>query len=170
MPLDDQGRREPPLAADPVEQVWGFCTFLRETLLWKCEGLSEEQLRWSPVPSGVSLLGMLRHCLNVERWWIAKNIGALDVGFDWNDHDPDGEWRTGPEVSLASVRAAFAAEAELSDQVLTGLKWDDIPKDAKCAASGRTVGWVVTHMVEEFGRHCGHADFIRELIDGQTGE
>lgn len=170
MVLDEQGRNEPPLSGDPVAQALGFNRFLGETLIWKCTGLTEEQLRWSPVPSGVNLLGMLGHCVNVERWWIAKNIGGLDVEFDWSDEDPDGEWRTGPDVSLASVTAAFKTEAARSAQVLEDIRWDDIPKDLKCAASGRNIGWILTHMVEEFGRHCGHADFIRELIDGQVGE
>ncbi len=168
--IDEQGRTEPPRSGGPVEVVMGFHRFLRETLYWKCAGLTEEQLRWSPVPSGTCLLGILKHSVNVERWWIAQVIGGLDVEFDWTDDDKDADWRLLPEDTLESVRAAYEAEAQRSAQVLAGVQWDDAPKEAEAAAHGLNVGWVLTHMVEEVGRHCGHADLIRELIDGQTGE
>jgi uncharacterized damage-inducible protein DinB len=168
--IDEQGRTEPPRSGGPVEVVMGFHRFLRETLWWKCAGLTKEQLRWSPVPSGTSLLGILKHSVDVERWWIAEVIGGLDVESDWTEEDKDAAWRPTLDDTLESVMAAYKAEAERSEQVLAGVQWNDAPKEAEAAASGITVGWVLTHMVEEVGRHCGHADLIRELIDGQTGE
>ena len=106
--IDEQGRTEPPRSGGPVEVVMGFHRFLRETLWWKCAGLTEEQLRWSPVPSGTSLLGILKHSVDVERWWIAEVIGGLDVESDWTEEDKDAAWRPGPDDTLESVMAAAA--------------------------------------------------------------
>lgn len=170
MTLDDQGRLEPPRSGSPVEQVMGFHRFLRETLYWKCAGLTEEQLRWSPVPSGTCLLGILKHSVNVERSWIANIIGGQDVEFDFSDEDRDADWKVMPHDTFESVRAAYEAESERSVNVLANIKWEDVPKEAEAAAHGLNVGWILTHMVEEVGRHCGHADLIRVLIHGQMGE
>src|SRR6478736_1169990 len=106
--IDEQGRTEPPRSGGPVEVVMGFHRFLRETLFWKCEGLTEEQLRWSPVPSGTCLLNILKHSLNVERWWILTVIGNLpDVEFDDSEDDLDADWRLEQGDTYASIRAKF---------------------------------------------------------------
>lgn len=169
--IDEQGRHDPEHAGSPVELVSQFHRFLRETLFWKCEGLTEEQLRWSPVPSGTCLLNILKHSLNVERWWILTVIGNLpDVEFDDSEDDLDADWRLEPDDTYASIRAKFEAEAARSEQVMVGKQWSDLVHDPRPHMADLTVGWVMTHMVEEVGRHCGHADLIRELIDGQTGE
>ena len=171
MSVDEFGRHEPDFANSPLVMVAQYHRFLRETLFWKCAGLTEEQLRWSPVPSGTCLLGILKHSLNVERWWILTVIGDLkDVESDSSEEDPDGDWRIEVGETFATIKAKFEAEALRSEQVLASKNWDDLCHDTRARMSGVTVGWVMTHMVEEVGRHCGQADLIRELIDGQTGE
>jgi uncharacterized damage-inducible protein DinB len=170
MAIDEDKRYEPPATGDAVTLTRAFHHFLRDTLLWKCSGLSEEQLRWSPVESGTCLLGILKHSLYVERWWIAQHIGGLDVEFPWTEADPNAEWRVEPDDSLASIRALYLAEADRSDLVLASAAWDTVPPDPTGRDRGFSVGWILTHMVEEVARHCGHADLIRELIDGETGE
>ena len=170
MTFDEQGRLEPPHSGEPVEQVMGFHRFLRETLLWKCAGLSEEQLRWSPVPSGTCLLGLLKHSVYVERWWISRYIGGLDVCGVSTEEDPDADWRIEPGDSYETIRDLYLAEAERSRKVLSRVAWDQIPEDPTGRNRGFNVGWILTHMVEEVGRHCGHADMLREQIDGQAGE
>ena len=170
MTLDDQGRMEPQPSGGPVEQVMGFHRFLRETLYWKCDGLTEEQLRWSPVPSGLTLLGILKHSVFVERWWISRYVGGLDVEFPWTDDDPDADWHIESGDTFASIHELYVAEARRSADLLANVDWQTVPDDPSGRDRGFTVGWILTHMVEEVGRHCGHADLIRELIDGQVGE
>ncbi len=116
------------------------------------------------------MLAILKHSINVERSWIAQGIGGLDVTFDWTDEDPDGEWKLTSADTLDALTAEYQAEAIRTEQVLAGIGWDDIPKHPRNVERGYNVGWILTHMVEEVGRHCGHADLIRELIDGQVGE
>ena len=170
MAFDHEGRIEPPLSGPTLPLVAGFHGWLRETLFLKCAGLTEEQLRWSPVPSGTCLLGILKHSLYVERWWIAAVIGQRDVDFVWTDEDPDADWRIEPDDTLASISDLFHAEAARSANVLAGVEWDDMRLRPGRDDPPRSVGWVMTHMIEEVARHCGHADLIRELIDGNVGE
>lgn len=168
----DEGdwREEPPGIASPVEMTIAFHRFLRDTLVWKCSGLSEEQLRWSPVPSGTSLLGLLKHSAYVERGWISRYIGGQDIDPGWTSEDPDADWRIETGETFESIRALYDAEAARSAAVLKGVAWDDVPPDPTGRDRTLSVGWILTHMVEEVARHCGHADLIRELIDGRTGE
>jgi uncharacterized damage-inducible protein DinB len=170
MTLDEQGRTEPLTVGGAVGQVSSFHSFLRETLLWKCSGLTEEQLRWSPVLSGTCLLGILKHSVYVERWWISRYIGGLDVRGVSSEEDPDADWRIEPGESFETIRELYLAEGERSRNVLSAISWDQVPEDPTGRKRTLSVGWILTHMVEEVGRHCGHADLIRELIDGQVGE
>lgn len=168
--MDEDKRFEPPHSGSAIEITTGFHRFLRDTLLWKCSGLTEEQLHWSPVQSGTCLLGILKHSVYVERWWIARYIGGLDVEMIWTKEDPDRDWRIEPGETYESIRDLYLAEAERSAQVLAGVDWNYIPTDPTDRNRSLSVGWILTHMVEEVARHCGHMDLIREMIDGATGE
>jgi uncharacterized damage-inducible protein DinB len=170
VPIGEDIRFEPPHSAGALEMTAAFHRFLRDTLLWKCSGLTEEQLRWSPVPSGTSLLKLLKHSTHVERWWIARYIGRLDVPMAWSKDDPDGDWRLEPGETYESLRDLYIAEGERSRDILSGVAWEDVPPDPTGRDRHLSVGWIMTHMVEEVARHCGHADLIRELLDGETGE
>jgi hypothetical protein len=92
------------------------------------------------------------------------------VELAWTRDDPDGDWRIEPGESFASLRDLYIAEGKRSRQVLANVNWDDIPPDPTDRNRQLSVGWILTHMVEETARHCGHADLIRELLDGETGE
>jgi uncharacterized damage-inducible protein DinB len=151
----------------------GFHGFLRETLIWKCNGLTEDQGRWSPVASGTSLLSLLKHSINVERYWISSYVAGLDVRVDWTNEDPDADWHLVPSDTLAALIATYQQEADRTNSIISNLKiddWDRVPESPEAARRGFSIGWVLTHMVEEVGRHCGHADIIRELLDGSVGE
>lgn len=168
--LDEFGRQIPRLTGTPVDVVTDIHRFLRQTLYWKCGGLTEEQLRWSPVPSGSCLLGILRHSIRAERWWMARVIGGLPPDGDERDDDDNG-WILQPDDIFASVHARFEQEATRTESLIAGMTWErvvDLPVDHPMA--GTTVGWIIAHMVEEVARHCGQADILREMIDGQTGE
>ena len=145
----------------------------RDVVLWKLEGLDDEQLRRPMTPSGTTMLGLVKHLAAVEYGWFCDTFGrpteprieALDAAVAI---DPDADWRVEQDESTADILDFYArarAAAELAVQEIdlgtTGTSW-----------SGRTVSmrWVLVHMVEEVARHAGHLDILRELIDGATGD
>ena len=160
-------RPEPPHAGPPKELVEGFLDFLRATLLWKLDGLSDDDLRRSLVPSGWSLLGMVKHIAYVERSWFQNVFLGEDVFFPWTDADRDADWRIEPGETTAAVLDFYRAECARSREIVAAAAWDDIAARPDLA---RSLGWILTHMVEETARHCGHADLVREMLDGATGE
>ncbi len=162
-----ESRPEPPHAAPPVELVSGFLDFLRATMVWKLEGLSEEEARRSTVPSGISLLGMVKHLAYVERWWFRIVFAGEDLPVLWTEADPDADWRVEPGETIASIVALYDGEVAGARDVVAGHAWDE---PSRRSESPQTLGWILTHMVEETARHCGHADLLREQIDGATGE
>lgn len=160
-------RPEPPAAGPPVALTEAFLDFLRATLLWKLEGLDEEQARRPMTASGVSLLGIVKHLAYVERWWFAIVFAGEPLPQPWSAEDPDADWRLEDGETIASVTAFYEAEVARSRAIVAGASWDDL---AQKEGKPQTLGWILTHMVEEVARHCGHADLIREALDGQTGE
>ena len=169
MPQPSSGdhRPEPPNAAPPEEMVGAFLDFLRATMVWKLEGLSEEEAARRIAPSGLSLLGMVKHLAYVERSWFRKVFAGEAVDFPWTKEDPDADWRIEPGESVASIVALYEAECAAARAICAGRPWDE---PAASAERPVTLGWILTHMVEETARHCGHADLLREQIDGATGE
>ena len=139
----------------------------RATLAMKCEGLTDDQLRRRAVPpSNLSLLGLVRHMAEVElnwfRWWLA-GVGP----------NPRYEGEEDFAVEGASVEEAFdywRSECDNSRQVLvTFASLDDVGAGQEVGA-GISVRWTLVHMIEEYARHNGHADLLREAIDGTTGD
>ncbi len=167
--MSDNGdhRPEPPDAAPPVAMTEAFLDFLRATLVWKLDGLSEADARRPMTPSGVSLLGIVKHSAFVERWWFTIVFAGEPLPKPWSGEDPDADWRIDDGDTIASVTAFYEAEIARSRGIVAGGGWDD---RARRPGMPQTLGWILTHMVEEVARHCGHADIIREAIDGRTGE
>jgi uncharacterized damage-inducible protein DinB len=144
----------------------GFLDWHRTTLLWKCAGLTSEQLALQSVPpSNLSLLGLVRHMADVERAWfrirfrnepVPRLYPSLDAAFE-------EAYPAGAEADFA----AFAEECELARKAAAGASLDEEFTGSK----GHTISlrWVYTHMIEEYARHNGHADLLRERIDGVTG-
>ncbi|MEJ7762353.1 MAG: DinB family protein [Thermomicrobiales bacterium] len=164
-PTDD--RPTPPFAAAPVEMTAGFLDFLRATIVWKVEGLDDDALRRSLVPSGVTLLGMVKHLAMVERFWFQIVFAGEDIRAFWTADDPDADWRVEPEDTTAGIIALYRDECARSRAIVASADWDDLSRRPDYP---HTLGWILTHMVEETARHCGHADILRELTDGVTGE
>ena len=162
-------RRTPPLEADERSTLTAFLDAQRATLAIKCDGLSDGQLREQAVPpSALSLLGLVRHMAEVEKNWFRPLLagdemtGLYAPGLDWEAAwgvdtvdvaEAFGVW----EAECANARALVAAAPSLDTTGLRG-GWRF------------TLRWVLTHLVEEYARHNGHADLLRERIDGQTGE
>ena len=160
-------RIDPPLAADEKTTLAAYLDYHRATLLRKVAGLTDEQAKWSPVPSGTSLFGLVAHLTSVERWWFAKVIAGLDVELAWSDDDPDADWRGPDSATLADVVDAYEQECARSREVLAAADLDTVVEGPR---AGRNVRYVVVHMIEETARHNGHADLLREQLDGGTGE
>jgi uncharacterized damage-inducible protein DinB len=139
-----------------------FLTAQREAALLVVEGLSDVAARTSVVPSGWTPLSMIEHLAGVERHWFAFAVGG-DVA-----HTPA---RAGNPEALQDAVAAYRAEIERSDRLLSGFGLDEPPTETPGELPGeiRTVRDVVLHVIEETARHAGHLDIARELLDGRTG-
>ncbi|MBO4272705.1 DinB family protein [Microbispora triticiradicis] len=165
-------RTDPPLHAGEREMLRAFLDWHRQTLAVKCEGLTEEQLRLRSVPpSSLSLLGIVRHMADVERSWFRRRLAGEDLeGIYYTDDDPDGEF---DNVDTASAEEAFATwRAEIEHARAAEAACADLDATTKTAREGvhRSLRWIMVHMIEEYARHNGHADLLRERIDGATGE
>ena len=139
----------------------------RGVVRWKLEGVDRSAAVRPLVPSGTSLLGIVKHLAYVERWWFHAVLGRMDVDFPWTDDDPDPDWRIEDWESIEGVLDFFERECAMSRTVLGSLE----SLDAEFSRGERTlvVREVLLHFVEELARHVGHMDILRELIDGSTG-
>jgi Protein of unknown function (DUF664) len=144
----------------------GFLDWHRSTLLWKCAGLTGEQLALAAAaPSNLSLLGIVRHMGDMERAWFRIRFRGepLPRLYDYEDAAFEQAVPGGAEADFA----AFAEECDLARQAVAAASLDD----EFTGGSGRvfSLRWVYTHMIEEYARHNGHADLLRQRIDGATG-
>ncbi|MDQ1021191.1 DinB family protein [Streptomyces afghaniensis] len=166
-------RRMPATTADERTMLEGWLEFHRQTLAWKCEGLTDEQLRSPAVePSDLSLLGLVRHMADVERSWFRRVLTNEDVApLYWSDEEPDGEFRLTEADTYAEAHAAWQAAIETARSNAARFGLDDITEGKHRRTGERfNLRWLYTHMIEEYARHNGHADLIRERIDGSTGD
>ncbi len=166
-------RIDPPFAADETAMLAAFLDFQRATLAVKCEGLTDDQLRRRSVPpSGLSLLGLVRHMSEVERsWYQVYLLGAEpgEGGIYWTPQDEDGEFTGVDDADVAEAFATWRTQSELSRRACDGLPLETVGR-RKRNGSDVTLRWIQVHMIEEYARHNGHADLLRELVDGTTGE
>jgi uncharacterized damage-inducible protein DinB len=165
--MDNNGRQDPPWAASEKEMLEAFLDFQRATLLWKVSGVSDEDLRRKPTVSSMSLLGLVKHLAYVERSWFQVVFMNRELSVPWTKEDPDAEWRIEPDETTASVLAFYQEAVAESRKIVAEHSPDDF---AKKPGSDPTLRWILVHMIEETARHNGHADIMREAIDGATGE
>ncbi|MFF5982436.1 DinB family protein [Streptomyces olindensis] len=166
-------RHMPATTADERTMLEGWLEFHRQTLAWKCEGLSDEQLRSAAVePSDLSLMGLVRHMADVERSWFRRVLANEDAApLYWSDEDRDGEFRlTGADTYQEAYRA-WQSEIGAARSIAARFGLDDLSEGAHRRTGEKyNLRWIYTHMIEEYARHNGHADLIRERIDGSTGD
>jgi uncharacterized damage-inducible protein DinB len=161
-------RRARPPAGPDKDLLEAFLDFQRDTLLWKVSGLTDEQLRKVWTPSGLSLLGLVKHLAYVERNWFQNRFLARDLPVAWSEADPDGDFRIEPHETGASIVAFYQAEVAESRRIVA--EADSLDTIAKHPRRPHSLRRIIVHMIEETARHNGHADLMRELTDGQTGE
>ena len=164
-----QFRVDPPRIADERAMYQGWLDFHRGTLLWKCAGLTDGQLKTASVrPSTLTLLGLLRHMAEVERWWFRSNAARLELpDLYCPDDDKDGDFDNVADADVTEDLARFRAECMAADEAVRTMSLDDTFIGRRGEISLR---WVYVHMIEEYARHNGHADLLRETIDGSTGD
>lgn len=149
----------PYVVADERTTLLALLRYKRESLARKVEGLSEEDARRSPVASGTSLLWLVKHVTFAEAIWVLQRFAQEDVALD-NEVQPDD--------TVAGALAAYRATWARVDAVIEGADLDDTTGD-QSDRPPVTLRWIVMHLLEETARHAGHADILRELLDGQTG-
>jgi uncharacterized damage-inducible protein DinB len=140
----------------------------RDVVLWKLDGLDDEQLRRPMTPSGTSLLGLVKHLAAVEYGWFCQTFGRESEQMPFDENDPNADMRAEPDETAADIvafygRARAAADAAIDELAVeaTGTAW---------FGDSVSMRWVLIHMIEETARHAGHMDILRELIDGSTGD
>jgi uncharacterized damage-inducible protein DinB len=168
-------RTDPPETGAELDQLTAVLDYQRETVLRKTEGLTREQLAAPHPPSTLTLGGLLNHLALVEDSWLPVRFSgqpsdALWAGVDW-DADPDFEFRTAADLEPEELRRRYEVACARSREVVAAAQGPDQLSVAK-RQNGRhfDLRWVLLHLIEETARHAGHADLLREAIDGTTGE
>jgi uncharacterized damage-inducible protein DinB len=162
-------RPEPPYAAGEREMLEGWLDFHRATLLWKCAGLDDAQLKQRAcAPSTLSLLGLVRHMNEVEQGWFGSFVGSDEPPVYSTVGWPDADFDDLDKADAAADFAAFERQCARSRERAAGRGLDETFTSRR----GREISlrWIYVHMIEEYARHNGHADLIREAIDGTTGD
>ena len=176
--LDEQGRPEPPLAADETATLVGFLEYQRATLERKCAGLDAAGLRATVGASSMTLGGLLKHLAYVEQDWFSRWLHGRDRQPPWDTVDwkaePDWEWHSAAENSPEQLYTLWQETVARSRSLVAEALADGgLERRARCTWPGGqapSLRWILVHMIEEYARHNGHADLIRESVDGLTGE
>lgn len=163
-------RQNTPYVAGERQMLEAWLDFHRQTLLGKCSGLTAEQLRQRAAPpSNLSLLGLVRHMAEVERGWFRRRVAGQDASFLYSSEaDPDGEFDHVDTADAKQDLATYRREIDLARQAAADRELDETFFHSHRNAQ-MSVRWVFVHMIEEYARHNGHADLLRERIDGATG-
>jgi uncharacterized damage-inducible protein DinB len=167
LPLPDMPDRTPLAGAEKTI----LCAQLddkRAVLLRKVGGLDEDDLRRTPTVSSLSLLGLLKHSAYVERWWFRWVFAGEEVSFPWTEEDRDADFRPEAEETAAEIAALYTAEVERSRAIVAAAGLDTPAH--RTDGEEITLRGIMAHMIQEVARHLGHADLIREAIDGSTGD
>jgi uncharacterized damage-inducible protein DinB len=167
------GRARPAQNAGEQEMLAGWLEHHRGILTWKCEGLTAEQLRRRAVsPSTLSLLGLVRHMAEVERGWFQQVFLGQNVPDLYDKSaDEDADFNDVDQADPAEAFNAFERECAVSRQAVAQAASLDVLSKQASERTGQpwSLRWIVTHMIEEYARHNGHADLLRERVVGSSG-
>jgi hypothetical protein len=166
LPSDFETQRErvPRVDTGELDTALAFLDFVRSCVLKKAAGLTDEQLRRVMVPSGTSILGLIQHLTVGERFWFGYQLAGIG-----EDADFDFDMTVPPERSAAEVIADYRAAIEQSNELIRRLGDPETPVAVPVDGEYLSMRWVIAHATGETTRHAGHADILRELIDGTTG-
>lgn len=161
--------------ADEPTTLHGFLDYYRTILIRKAEGITDQQARTTIEPSDLSMFGLVRHMADVERNWFRRRFAGVDAApLYYGSHDPDGDLHPGPDDTLADALAALHAEIAFAHDATSGVALDTLaagmPATQRIPGWRPNLRWILVHMIEEYARHCGHADLLRQCIDGSVGD
>lgn len=158
------------------ELLLAYLDYYRAAVLRKLDGMSEQELRSSRLPSGWTPLALLKHLAFVERRWFRWGFAAEEVDPVWGEAHPDPDvkrWHVGADESTAEIRALFLDECARSRTIVANA---DLQQTARTGGGFNppdhhpALSWILFHLLQEYARHAGHLDIVRELADGVTGE
>ena len=164
---------EIPRTGSEVETLTAFLDYYRVVLRRKAEGLTAQQLDFALPPSSMTLGGMLKHLTYVEYWWYVEILGDQTppeprASVDWSA-DSDWDWHSAVDDSPSELLAEYDRACAESRDAVAGVGLDEIAR-RRTRHGAVSLRWIHVHMIEEYARHCGHADLLREAIDGETGD
>ena len=164
-------RIDPPLVAQEREMLDAWLDYHRATLAVKCEGLTDDQLRAQAVPpSSLSLLGLVRHMGEVERSWFRRVLsGEQAPPRYYSDENPDGDFDDVADAVVADAFGYWRDECAHARERVAAAPSLDVTGTGR-QGEGYSLRWIMVHMIEEYARHNGHADLLRERIDGTVGD
>ncbi|GAA5178940.1 DinB family protein [Rugosimonospora acidiphila] len=176
--LDEQHRPRPPTSADETDTLLGFLEYERATLAWKCSELDAAGLAARLGPSPMTLGGMLKHLARVEDYWFSYALHARETAAPWNTvdwkADPDRDWQSAAEDSPEQLFTFWREAADRSRALVAqALAAGDLGQRARRAwpdGQPPSLRWILVTVIDEYARHSGHADLIRESVDGSTGQ
>ena len=166
--MDD--RADSPRTGSERETLAGFLDYQRATLARKCAGLGADQLRERAVPpSNLSLLGLVRHVTDVEAGWFRHGVnGEVRTSHYASADEPDADFLDADGADVEEAFAAWRDECARARDIVAGHSLDHTFSNRN--GTEISLRWVLVHMIEEYARHNGHADLLRQRIDGATGE
>jgi len=165
--------------ADEAATLWGFLDYYRSILFRKVEGITEEQARTTLGPSDLTLIGLVRHMAEVERGWFRRRFMDVDCPFLYcgdssPTNDPDGDFHPVFSDTVEAAIAALRTEIDFATASTAGVAMDTLaaadPAWNRIPGWRPSLRWILVHLIEEYARHCGHADLLREAVDGATGD
>lgn len=153
------------------ETLLGYLDYFRSVVLDKLDGLSEADLTASRLPSGWTPLELLQHLVHVERRWLVWGFLGRPLADPWGD-SRDGRWHVDPGVRAPDLVGALERQAAVTRDIVEAHDLDEVgrPGERWAGAAPATLERVLLHLVQEYARHAGHLDIVRELVDGRTGE
>ena len=155
-----------PFTGDEKESLLVSLDRHREVVLWKLDGLDDEQLRRPMTPSGTSLLGLVKHMGAVEYGWFCDTFGYPVEPLPFDENDPEADVRVEPHEATADIVAFYGRVRDMANRVVAELDIEHL--GTAWFGDPVTLRWVLIHMIEEVARHVGQMDIIREQIDGAT--
>ncbi|MGA5816511.1 DinB family protein [Kitasatospora sp. NPDC094028] len=159
--------------SDPSVLLLDYLDYYRAAIGARIEGMSDADLRTGRLPSGWTALELLKHLVHMEQRWLRWGFRGEEVPAPWGDRGPEDRWHVGPQETAAGLLAALHAGGAYTRAVASG-----VPLSTVAEAGGRfpddgaprpTLGWILFHVLQEYARHAGHLDIVRELTDGVTG-
>ena len=156
-----------PVDGSEKEVLVGYLDHYRGLMLEFCDGLGRDDLVRPDADSGLSLLGLVKHLTLVERSWFEERLAGEDIGFEVDPNDPDADFRVEDDETTEAIFEGYRHACRRANEIIESMSLDDHLRAAKYV--DYNLRWLVVHMIEETARHAGHADLIRERVDGRTG-